>query len=44
MAFLLDVIRDGSSRSSEIAVSAMQVNSADPRIREEIARALEERK
>lgn len=43
MAFLLDIIRNGSGRSSQIAVSAMQVNSADPRIREEIAAALRER-
>ncbi len=32
IAFLLGVIRDGSSRSSEMAVSAMEVNRADPRI------------
>jgi HEAT repeat protein len=43
VAFLLDVIRNGSSRSSEIAVSAMQVNSADSRIRDEIAAALRAR-
>ncbi|HWF09335.1 MAG TPA: hypothetical protein VG297_12785 [Bryobacteraceae bacterium] len=43
MAFLLDVIRNGSPRSSEIAVSAMHVNSTDARIREEIAAALRAR-
>lgn len=41
--FLLDVIRNGSSRSSQIAVSAMQVNSADPQIQEKIQAALLER-
>ena len=44
MEFLLDVIRNGSSRSSEIAVSAMQVNSADAQIREKIQAALRERR
>lgn len=44
VAFLLDIIRNGSGRSSEIAVSTMQVNSADPRIRDAIASALQDRK
>jgi HEAT repeat protein len=43
VAFLLGVIRNGSARSSEIAVSAMEVNSGDSRIREEIAAALRAR-
>jgi HEAT repeat protein len=41
--FLLGVIRNGSARTSAMAVSAMEINRADHRIQEEIERALQAR-
>jgi HEAT repeat protein len=41
--FLLRVIREGSARASEMAVSAMEINRAGRRIQEEIDKALRER-
>jgi len=41
--FLLDVIRTGSEQSSALAVTAMEVNRGDSRIREEVERALRAR-
>jgi hypothetical protein len=41
--FLLSLIREGSDRTSSMAVSAMEVNRADPRIHEEVDKALRAR-
>jgi HEAT repeat protein len=43
IAFLLGVIREGSTRISEIAVSAMEVNRGDERLRAEVEKAIRER-
>jgi HEAT repeat protein len=43
IGFLLDVIRDGSDRTSAMAVSAMDINRADRRIQEEIDKAIQSR-
>jgi HEAT repeat protein len=40
MGFVLGVIREGSVRMSEFAVSAMQVNRGDERLRAEVERAV----
>jgi hypothetical protein len=41
--FLLSVIRDGSSQTSAMAVSAMEINRSDRRIHEEVEKALQAR-
>lgn len=41
--FLLGVIREGSPQASSMAVSAMEINRADRRIRSEIEKALQSR-
>jgi len=42
--FVLGVIRSGSVQSSEMAVSAMEVNRGDRRIQLEVEKALRERR
>ena len=41
--FLLGVIRSGSAHTSAMAVSAMEINRADQRIREEVEKAVQAR-
>ena len=41
--FLLGVIRDGSPQTSAMAVSAMEINQADRRIKDEVDNALRAR-
>jgi HEAT repeat protein len=41
--FVLNVIRSGSEQTSAMALSAMEVNMGDRRIREEVAKALKQR-
>jgi HEAT repeat protein len=43
IAFLLGLIRDGSGRSAELALAAMEINRADRKIQEEVDRALRAR-
>lgn len=43
IGFLLSVIRDGSVRTSAMAVSAMEVNRTDRRIQEEVEKAVRAR-
>jgi HEAT repeat protein len=43
MEFLLVVIRDGSEQASAMAVAAMEISRADPRIQAEVTKALQER-
>ena len=43
IAFLLGLIRDGSGRSSELALAAIEINRADRKIQEEVDQALRAR-
>jgi HEAT repeat protein len=43
IAFLLDVIRNGSPQTSAMAVSALEINQADRRIKDEVEKALHAR-
>jgi HEAT repeat protein len=44
IAFLVELIRDGSGSSSELAVAAMDINRTDRRLQEEVKQALRERR
>ncbi len=44
IAFLLELIRDGSGSSSELAMAAMEINRVDRRFQEQVEEALRARR